>query len=234
VTGAHVEGPLLDDDLESFIGCYAMPIRHGLTLGELATMANGERKLHADLHVIKMKNWSRGDWFDSTGLSWTDLSPNMRSLNGATLYFGLAMIEYAKGYSVGRWTDAPFEQIGAEWIRGAELARFLNERSIPGVRAYATRFTPTGPPLKDRPLEGVRFVIVNREQFSSVRLGLEVVYALGKLYPGKIDLESCRKLIGNRKVIELMKSGEDPRAIEQRIADDLAVFDQRRRPYLLY
>jgi uncharacterized protein YbbC (DUF1343 family)/CubicO group peptidase (beta-lactamase class C family) len=234
VTGTHIEGPLLDDDLQSFVGCYAMPIRHGLTLGELATMANGERKLNADLHVIKMKNWSRGDWFDSTGLSWIDLSPNMRSLNSSTLYFGLGMLEFAKGYSVGRGTDVPFEQIGAEWIHGTELARFLNERSIPGVRAYATRFTPTAPPLKDQSLEGVRFVIVNREQFSSVRLGLEVAYGLGKLYPGKIDIESCRRLIGNRKVIESIKAGEDPRSIEQRIEDEISSFDERRRPYLLY
>jgi uncharacterized protein YbbC (DUF1343 family)/CubicO group peptidase (beta-lactamase class C family) len=234
VTGTHVEGPLLDDDLQSFIGCYAMPIRHGLTLGELATMANGERHWNADLHVVKMKNWSRGDWFDSTGLSWIDLSPNMRSLNAATLYFGLAMLEYGKGYSVGRGTDSPFEQIGAEWIHGVELARFLNERSIPGVRAYATRFTPAVPPLKDLPLEGVRFVVVNREQFSSVRLGLEVAYALGKLYPGKLDIESCRRLIGNRKVVDSIKSGDDPRAIEQRIEAELSAFEERRRPYLLY
>jgi uncharacterized protein YbbC (DUF1343 family) len=234
VTGAHVEGPLLDDDLQSFVGCYSMPIRHGLTLGELATMANGERKWNAELHVIKMKNWSRGDWFDSTGLSWIDPSLNMRSLNAATLYFGLAMLEFAKGYSVGRGTDAPFEQIGSEWIHGAELARFLNERSIPGVRAYATRFIPSSAPLKDRPLEGVRFNIINREQFSSVRLGLEVAYALAKLYPGKIDVESCRKLIGNRKVLNAIKNGEDPRAIEQRIEDDLSAFAERRRPYLLY
>jgi uncharacterized protein YbbC (DUF1343 family) len=234
VTGAHVEGPLLDDDLHSFVGCYAMPIRHGLTLGELATMANGEKNLNADLHIIKMKNWSRGDWFDSTGLTWIDLSPNMRSLNAATLYFGVAMLEYAKGYSVGRGTDAPFEQIGAEWIHGAELARFLNERSIPGVRVYATRFTPNAAPLKDKPLEGVRFVVVNREQFSSVRLGLEIANALGKLYPGKIDLETCRLLIGNRKVLDSLKSGEDPRSIEQRIEDDLRTFEERRRPYLLY
>jgi uncharacterized protein YbbC (DUF1343 family) len=234
VTGAHVEGPLLDDDLHSFVGCYAMPIRHSMTLGELATMANGEKKLNADLHIIKMKNWSRGDWFDSTGQSWIDLSPNMRSLNAATLYFGVAMLEYAKGYSVGRGTDAPFEQIGAEWIHGVELARFLNERSIPGLRVYPTRFTPASAPLKDKPLEGVRFIVVNREQFSSVRLGLEIANALQKLYPGKIDLETCKLLIGNRKVINSLKAGEDPRSIEQRIEDDLLAFEERRRPFLLY
>ena len=234
VTGTHIEGPMLDDDLNSFVGCYSMPIRHGLTLGELATMANGEKKYNADLHVVKMKNWSRGDWFDSTGLTWVDPSPNMRSLNAATLYEGIGMLEYAKPYSVGRGTDSPFEQIGAEWIHGAELAQFLNNRSIPGVRAYATRFTPTSAPLKDKPLEGVRFVVINREQFSAVRLGLELAYAMGKLYPGKIDVELCKRLIGNRKVIESIKAGEDPRAIEQRIEDEISVFDERRRLYLLY
>jgi uncharacterized protein YbbC (DUF1343 family) len=144
------------------------------------------------------------------------------------------MIEYSKGYSVGRGTDSPFEQIGAEWIRGTELAQFLNERSIPGVRVYATRFTPTSAPLKDKPLEGVRFVIVNREQFSSVRLGLEIVYALGKLYPGKVDLEACAKLIGNRRTLDAMKAGTDPRTIEVGLEDGLRAYDERRRPYLLY
>jgi uncharacterized protein YbbC (DUF1343 family) len=234
ITGAHIEGPMLDADLQSFTGCYPMPVRHGLTLGELATMANAERKLKADLHVIKMNNWQRGDWFDSTGLSWIDPSPNMRSLNAATLYDGLALLEAAANYSVGRGTDAPFEQIGADWIRGTELAQFLNTRSIPGVRAYATRFEPASAPFKGKLVEGVRFVIVNREQFSSVRLGLELAYALRKLYPGKIDLEACRFLIGNRKAIDAMKAGEEPRAIEQRFEDDVRVFQERRRPYLLY
>ncbi len=221
VTGAHVEGPMLDSDLQSFVGCYPMPVRHGLTLGELATMANSEHKLNADLHVVKMIQWQRGDWFDSTGLAWVDPSPNLRSLNAATLYDGVAMLEASRNYSVGRGTDAPFEQIGADWIRGPELAQFLNARWIPGVRVYPLR-------------SGVRFVIVNREQFNSVRLGLELANALQKLYPGKIDLESCRFLIGNRKVIDALKRGEDPRAIEQGWQEDLRTFRERRAPYLLY
>ena len=236
VTGVHVEGPLLDPDLQSFVGCYAMPIRHGLTFGELATMANAERKLGADLHVIKMKSWSRGDWFDSTGLAWVDPSPNMRSLNAATLYDGVAMLEYAKNLSVGRGTDAPFEQIGADWIHGAELAQFLNGRLIPGVRMYATHFEPTSSNFKGKTIEGIRFVIVNRDQFNSVRLGLELAYALQKLYPGKIDFESCRLLIGNRKTIEAM------RQIRRRSANDrdqdlepgVQSFLDRRRAFLLY
>jgi uncharacterized protein YbbC (DUF1343 family) len=234
VTGAHVEGPILDNDLRSFVGCYPMPVRHGLTLGELAAMANAERKLDAELHVVKMKNWSRSDWFDSTGITWTDPSPNMYSLNAAALYDGVALLEAAPNYSVGRGTDAPFEQIGADWIRGAELAQLLNARSIPGVRVYPARFEPASPPFKGKSIEGVRFVIVNREQLNSVRLGLELAYALRRLYPGNIDLEACRFLIGNRKVIEAMKAGEDPRSIEQSIDQDVRSFVERRRPYLLY
>jgi len=234
VTGAHVEGPLLDTNLQSFTGCFAMPVRHGLTLGELATMANAERKWSADLHVVKMKNWERGDWFDSTGLTWIDPSPNLRSLNAATLYDGLALLEASPNYSVGRGTDAPFEQIGADWIRGAELARFLNERFIPGVRAYATRLQPSSGPFAGKMIEGVRFVILNREQLDSVQLGIELAYALQKLYPGKINFEACRFLIGNREMIDALKAGRDPREMEDRSARDARTFEERRRPYLLY
>jgi uncharacterized protein YbbC (DUF1343 family)/CubicO group peptidase (beta-lactamase class C family) len=234
VTGVHVEGPMLDSDLHSFVGCYAMPLRHGLTLGELATMANAERKLGADLRVIKMKSWQRGDWFDSTGLLWIDPSPNMRSLNAATVYEGVGMIEASKNYSVGRGTDSPFEQIGADWINGAELAQFLNARSIPGVRVYATRFQPTSSNFKGKWIEGVRFVVINREQFNSVRLGLELAYALRQLYPGKIDFETSRFLIGNRAVIEAIKAGEDPRSIEVSLEDGVRGFVERRRAFLLY
>ncbi len=226
VTGLHVEGPMLDANLKSFAGCYDLPVRHGLTMGELATMANTERKWNADLHVIKMQNWQRGDWFDSTGLSWIDPSPNMRSLNAATLYPGLALIESSKNYSVGRGTDAPFEQIGAEWVHGVELAEFLNARFIPGVRVYPTHLAPK--------TEGVRFVITDRDQFDSIRLGLEVAYALHKLYPGKIDFELSKQLIGNRKMIDALKAGDDPRVIEQGLMNDIVSYINRRRPFLLY
>jgi uncharacterized protein YbbC (DUF1343 family)/CubicO group peptidase (beta-lactamase class C family) len=234
VTGIHVEGPIIDADLMSFTGCYAMPVRHGLTLGELATMANVERKLNADLHVIAMKNWARGDWFDSDNLPWIDPSPNMRSLNAATLYPGIALLESSKNYSVGRGTDAPFEQIGASWIRGAELAAFLNGRFIPGVRVYPTRFQPTSSVFQGVTIEGVRFVIVDRDRFDSVRLGLEIAYALHKLYPGKIDFEASKQLIGSRKALDALKAGDDPRAIEQDFADEVSGFVSRRQAFLLY
>lgn len=234
VTGMHLEGPLLDDNLHSFTGCFSMPVRHGLTLGELAAMANTERKWGADLHVTRMKNWQRGDWFDSTGLTWTDPSPNLRSLNAAALYDGLALLEASPNYSVGRGTDAPFEQIGADWIHGAELAQFLNNWVLPGVRVYPTRFQPDSGPFKGKSIEGVRFVIVNREQLNSVRVGLDVAYALERLYPGKINFEACRFLIGSREVVDALKAGAGPGSIEERIREQLQKFEQRRRPYLHY
>lgn len=234
ITGTHVEGPIMQSDLESFVGCYDIPLRHGMTFGELATMANAERHWGADLHVMKMQNWERGDWFDSTGLNWVNPSPNMRSLNAALLYPGLAMLEASKNYSVGRGTDAPFEQIGADWIQGEILARFLNARFIPGVRVYPTSFCPNSSNFAGRVVQGVRFVITDRESFDSTRLGIELAAALQELYPGKIDLDACRFLIGNREIIHKLQTGEDASAIWSEAQKQAAQFDSRRQRYLLY
>jgi uncharacterized protein YbbC (DUF1343 family)/CubicO group peptidase (beta-lactamase class C family) len=234
VTGVHIEGPILDKDLESFVGCFDVPLRHAMTFGELATMANAEGNLRAELHVIPMQGWNRGDWFDATGLRWVDPSPNMRSLNAATLYPGIGMLEASKNYSVGRGTDAPFEQIGADWINGRELAAFLNARYIPGVRVYATRFRPSSSNLAGQTIEGVRFVITDRNQFDSTRFGLELGYALEKLYPGKIPWDVNRFLIGNHDAIAAGKKGADPRSTVQQMEDSLVAFNQRREKYLLY
>lgn len=234
ITGVRVEGPVLDRDLESFVGCFEMPLRHGMTFGELAQMVNGERNLNADLHVITMKDWQRGDWFDSTDLTWVDPSPNMRSLNAATLYPGIAMLEASPNLSVGRGTDSPFEQIGADWIDGEQLASFLNNRMIPGVRVYPTRFQPDSSHFKGQTIPGVRFVVTDRNSFDSTRFGLEIGFALQKLYPGKIDFDRCRFLIGNHKVIDEEKDGVDPRTIVQHMEENLKGFEAERSKYLLY
>jgi uncharacterized protein YbbC (DUF1343 family)/CubicO group peptidase (beta-lactamase class C family) len=235
ITGAHVEGPLLDAGLRSYIGYFAqLPLRHGMTIGELARMFNAENKLRADLRVVPMKNWHRGDWFDSTGLVWTDPSPNIRSLTAALLYPGVAMLEYSKNYSVGRGTDAPFEQIGADWIRGAELAACLNARFIPGIRVYATRFRPASSNLAGRTIEGVRFVVTARDAFDSSRLGLEVAAALHKLYPSRIAFDQNARLIGSQRVTDLILSGGDPRDIQQDGEEALRNFLKSREQYLLY
>jgi uncharacterized protein YbbC (DUF1343 family)/CubicO group peptidase (beta-lactamase class C family) len=234
ITGTHVEGPEMEKDLESFVGCYDLPLRHGMTFGELAGMANAEQHWGADLHVVKLKNWERGDWFDSTTLTWVNPSPNMRSLNAALLYPGLAMLEADANYSVGRGTDAPFEQIGADWIQGQPLAEYLNGQFIPGVRAYATRFQPASSNFAGKEIEGVRFVVTNREAFDSTRLGIEIAAALKKLFPGKLDLEKCRFLIGNHAVLGDLELGRDASAIWMRAQAQAAEFAERRKPYLLY
>lgn len=235
ITGVKVEGPVLvDKDLESFVGCFPMPLRHGMTMGELAKMFHAERKLTGKLEVITMKNWQRGDWLDSTGLPWVDPSPNMRSLTAALLYPGVAIIEYARNYSVGRGTATPFEVIGADWINGRDLAMKLNARNIPGVRAYPISFTPTDAPLKGVACQGVRFVVIDRERLNAPRLGLEVAVMLQKLYPGKIDFAKNEKLIGSKAVIEALKKGTDPRLIENDFEARLLEFVALREKYLLY
>jgi uncharacterized protein YbbC (DUF1343 family) len=235
ITGTKVEGPLLDAANTSFVGSFAgLPVRHGMTMGELARLFNAEHKLGAALTVIPMQDWNRGDWFDSTDIPWVTSSPNMRSLNAAALYPGLAMIEYSKNLSMGRGTDAPFEQIGGDFIGGRELAAYLNARQIPGMRVYATSFTPTDSNFKGVRIEGVRFVITNRELLSAVRVGLEVAGALQKLYPGKIDFAASKRLIGSDEVIRRLQAGDDPHTIEQSLTDSLAGFEHLRAPYLLY
>jgi len=225
ITGVHVEGPMLDRDALSFVGYFPLPVRHGMTIGELARLFNSENHIGANLTVIAMKGWERGDWFDETGLPWINPSPNMRSLNAALLYPGIGMLEYSKGYSVGRGTDAPFEQIGADFVRGPELAAYLNQRRIPGVRVYPTRLNA---------IEGVRFVIIDRDHFDSTRFGLELAGALQKLYPGKIDFAANKKLIGSEAVIRELAAGDDPRDIQQKMLDGVAAFLAMREKYLLY
>ncbi|MFL6463843.1 MAG: exo-beta-N-acetylmuramidase NamZ domain-containing protein [Bryobacteraceae bacterium] len=234
ITGTHVEGPVMEKDLESFVGCYDVPLRHGMTFGELASMANAEQHWGTDLHVIKMKNWQRGDWFDTTSLTWVNPSPNMRSLNAALLYPGLAMLEAETALSVGRGTDSPFEQIGAAWMNGPLLAQFLNARLIPGVRTYPTKFRPNSSNFAGVEIGGIRFVITDREAFDSTRLGVEVAAGLQKLFPGKIDFEKCRFLIGNRQVLSALEGNKDASVIWLQMQGQAGQFAERRKPYLLY
>lgn len=234
ITGTHVEGPMLDEDLASFIGYFPLPLRHGMTSGELARYFNGRKSLGADLRVIAMRNWQRGDWFDSTGLIWTDPSPNMRSLTAALLYPGVAMLEGAKNYSVGRGTDAPFEQVGAEWIRGGELSAYLNSRFIPGARTYATRFRPLSSNCAGKLIEGVRLVVTDREAFDSARLGHELAGAIERLYPSNLSIEANKSLIGNRRTMTQLQAGEDPALILEAGEDSLRAFLKVREEYLLY
>src|SRR5438067_3693189 len=213
IDGFDVEGPNQDAAAIGFNGYLPMPIRHGLTLGELARLFNGEKRIGADLTVVPMRNWRRDDWFDDTGIAWENPSPNMRSLTAATLYPGIGAIE-GTNLSVGRGTDTPFERIGAPWIDGRALAAALNARAVPGVRFYPISFTPAkGAKLGGQLCHGVSVIVTDRERIRPVRVGLEVASALARLHGSAFTLEDAARLFGSRSMLEKVRGGEDPAAI---------------------
>jgi uncharacterized protein YbbC (DUF1343 family) len=202
-----------------------------MTIGELAGLMNTGAATKADLRVIRMTGWNRNEWFDGTGLPWINPSPNIRNLNAALLYAGIGLIEHSTNYSVGRGTDTPFEQIGADWIHGADLVRSLNGMNVFGVRFYPVQFTPDSSNFKGKSISGVRFVITNRAVFSSAQLGLAIVASLQKLYPGKIALDMNSDLIGNAAVIRALKAGTDaPETGKNKLQE----FLDTRQKFLLY
>ena len=234
INGYQIEGPTLDAAMAGFTGYFPrMPIRHGMTLGELARLFNAENKIGAALTVIQMKNWDRDRWFDETGLPWINPSPNMRNLLQATLYPGIGAIE-GTNISVGRGTDTPFEQIGAPWIDGVQLADALNARGIPGVRFYPVRFTPVSSRYAREECGGVFMIVTDREALRPVRLGLEIAAMLHKLYGAAYQLDQAERLLGSRDSLVRVRAGEDPAAIAGSWAAGEARWRLLRAKYLLY
>jgi uncharacterized protein YbbC (DUF1343 family)/CubicO group peptidase (beta-lactamase class C family) len=234
IGGVDIEGPALDPGVIGFTGYLpAMPIRHSLTIGELARLFNGERSLGADLTVVPLEHWRRDEWFDDTGLGWVNPSPNMRTLYAATLYPGLGAFE-ATNLSVGRGTDTPFEQVGAPWIDGPKLADTLTARRIPGVRFYPVRFTPTASRFANEVCEGVFITVVDRDAVRPVRVGVEIVSALLKLFPGALDIDRAARLFGSADGLARLKAGEDPATIAASWAAAEARWRLLRAKYLLY
>ena len=233
VNGFQIEGPMLDASLLGFIGYMPMPIRHGMTLGELAMLFNGENKIGANLTVVQMRNWRRDDWFDNTGLPWINPSPNMRNLLQATLYPGIGAFEYSN-ISVGRGTDTPFEQIGAPWIDGVALAEALNNRLVPGIRFYPVRFTPTASKYAGEECQGVFMVVTDRGALRPVRVGVEIASMLTKMYGSRFELEASERLYGAREGITRIRAGHDPSAIAASWAVGESRWRLLRNRYLLY
>jgi len=231
--GELIEGPILDRDKLSFVGYFPLPVRIGMTLGEMAQMFNTENHIGCDLHVIAMKNWNRRQWFEQTGLPWTPPSPNLRALSSTVLYPGLDILQNA-GISVGRGTDTPFELFGAPYIHGTELAGALNRRYIPGVRFVPTRFTPRSGPHKDELCEGAEIVITDRASVQSMLMGFEIAVALAKLYPESFHAEQLALLVGNSSVISRLQHGDSPNRIFSDEDPALGSFRTMRLKYLLY
>jgi len=234
IGGVQIEGPAMDPPVAAFTSYFpSMPIRHGLTIGELAKLFNTEKKIGADLTVIAMKNWRRDEWFDETGLAWINPSPNMRTLYAATMYPGVGAFEQTN-VSVGRGTDAPFEQVGAPWIDGARLADALNARRLPGVRFYPVRFTPAAAVFSGQECQGVFIVVTDRAAVRPVRVGVEIASALAKLSPAEFRLDPAAHLFGSADGLTRIKAGEDPASIAATWAAAEAKWRLLRAKYLLY
>jgi uncharacterized protein YbbC (DUF1343 family)/CubicO group peptidase (beta-lactamase class C family) len=233
ITGAYVQGPMSDTGQESFVNYQPVPIRHGMTVGELAKLYNSERHINANLTVVPMKGWLRGDWFDSTGQVWINPSPNLRNLEQAVLYPGVALLERTN-VSVGRGTDTPFQLIGAPWIDAVELASYLNARNIAGVRFVPTSFTPSSGTYARQQCSGVHIMLTDRETLDAPELGIELAAALHKLSRLGFDMDRMNQLLVNKAVFAALQAGEDPRRIADDWRDSLDQFMQLRSKYLLY
>ena len=233
IAGDIVEGPMLDADKTAFVAYFPLPVRYGLTVGELAQLLNAENHINVALHVIPMKGWHRNYFFESTGLRWIPPSPNLRTLKGSILYPGLEILQNA-GVSVGRGIEAPFEEFGAPWIDGEEVAAELNAKNLPGLRFTNQRFIPVSGLYAGKRCGGVGIKVTDRAAVRSMRMGLEIAEILQKKYPADFETAKTVLLLGNAETVSQLQAETPPAQIIAGWAKDLAAFDQMRRKYFLY
>ena len=233
ITGSYVQGPVSDAGVESFVNYYRVPVRHGMSMGELAKFFNLEKGINAALKVIPLQGWQRGDWFDSTGLSWIGPSPNLRSLTEATLYPGVGLVE-GTNISVGRGTDTPFEVVGAPWIDARGFAAYLNARNLAGVRFVPVQFTPASSNYAKQLCSGVNIFVTDRNALDGPELGIELASALLKLYPVDFQIARMDELLIHNGSFEAIKRGDDPRRIADDWREGREEFMHRRAKYLIY
>jgi len=231
--GEIVEGPMLDADKTNFVGYFPLPVRYGLTIGELAQLFNAENHIGADLHVIMMKSWHRNYFFESTGIKWIPPSPNLRTTKGSVLYPGIEILQNA-GVSVGRGTETPFEEFGAPWLNGEDVAAALNERHLSGLHFAAKPFIPIVGLYSGQRCGGVSIRITDRFKVRSMRMGLEIAAILQKLYPKQFEVSKLIELVGNSDAVQQLQSGVPPEKIVATWSTALSTFEQIRRKYFLY
>jgi uncharacterized protein YbbC (DUF1343 family)/CubicO group peptidase (beta-lactamase class C family) len=233
IGGARVEGPLADPDRISFTVAHTIPVRYGMTPGELALLFDDEQKIGARIEVVKMRGWAHGLWYDETGLEWVNPSPNMRSPTEAVLYPGIGLLE-TTNLSVGRGTETPFELIGAPWLDGKRLAAVLSARKIPGVTLTPIHFTPVSSTFAGERCGGVRFTVTDRDALSPVALAIEIAVALRDLFPVDWKREKFLDLLANRDTFERLQKGETADAIVRSWKKPLEEFRKRRARFLIY
>ena len=233
INGVDVTGPMLDPGRESFVAYYRLPVRHGMTVGELAMLFKAKLELELDLQIIRVEGWRRSDYFDATGLPWINPSPNMRSLNEAILYPGIGLLE-TTNLSVGRGTDTPFEIIGAPWLDGVRLARELTALELPGVRFVPVEFTPDSSKFSGELCRGINVVIADRRTFQSVKTGLEIARSIRMLHPDDWKVSGYDRLLGNKRILEAVTNEKSVAEMETIYQPDLKEFRRTRADFLIY
>jgi uncharacterized protein YbbC (DUF1343 family)/CubicO group peptidase (beta-lactamase class C family) len=233
IGGLAVEGPVLDEKRESFVGYHRLPIRYGLTIGELALLFNKERKIGADLEVVKLKGWKRGDFYDATGLTWIHPSPNLRSLTAALTYPGIGILE-TTNLSVGRGTERPFEWIGAPWLDGRVLAAALRDQKLPGVRFVPLTMTPTASVFKGERCGGVQIIVDDWAKFRPLKTGIALAWTLRHIYPDAWKVKNYDRLLSHRLTLDALQAGASWQDMEKAWQPELDAFMEVRRQYLLY
>jgi len=231
--GLRVEGPMLDSDRTSFVGYMPLPVRHGMTIGELARYFNAENRIGVQLRIIEMQGWLRSYYFWDTGQLWINPSPNMRNMIAAILYPGVCLLE-STNVSVGRGTDRPFEIVGAPWIEPRRFAAALLEADIPGIQTFPVFFTPKSSVHQGIRCGGVNLMIADTEQLNSVFLGLTLVSILHKLYPEEFRIDSVMDLLGNAEAMKRLKEGQSPAEVVRENSREFRNFLSKRRMALIY
>jgi uncharacterized protein YbbC (DUF1343 family) len=235
ITGLHVDGPIADEKHLGFTAFRRIPVAHGMTFGELAQLFNKEfGGINCELHVVQMENWRRDMWWDETGLTWINPSPNMRNVTQATLYPGVCLLE-ATNLSVGRGTDQPFEQFGAPWLDGRKLSAAINASNLPGLRTYPIKFTPAkGSKLGEKECGGVFIVVTDRNALEPVRSGLTMAYHLMKLHGDQFTVDKVANLLQNQAALDALKKSDDPAKLPALWKEDVEQFKAMRAKYLIY
>ena len=233
INGVDVAGPVLDAGRESFVGFHPIPIRHGMTVGELAHMFQDELALDLDLHVVKMQAWQRRDYFDATGLLWVNPSPNMRNLTAAILYPGIGLLE-TTNLSVGRGTDTPFEVIGAPWMDAQRLADALNRSELPGVRFVPIKFVPESSKFAGQHCQGVNILVIDRSRIQPIRTGFEIACQLHRLFRDDWKIDAYDRLLASAVTLEALRGEATALQMQNRYHAQLQEFLNRRSRHLLY